>query len=56
MKQAASRALLTAFFMLVFCLAYSSVLEMEALCFPEILVGFHQSTQNYASKEFISPF
>jgi hypothetical protein len=40
-------ALLTACFMLVSCLAYSSTLKMEMTCSSEASVGFQQPTQRY---------
>jgi hypothetical protein len=39
--KACNRALLAAWFVLVSCLAYSSTLKMEAICFSEISVDIH---------------
>jgi hypothetical protein len=48
MKQVVvSRALLATCFMLVSCLAYSSILKMEATCSPETSVDFQQTTLRY---------
>lgn len=33
------------------CLAFSSVLKVEAVCFSEMSVGFHQTTQCYISED-----
>jgi hypothetical protein len=38
-------------FMLVSCLAYSSILKMEAICFPEASVVFQRTTQCYTPED-----
>jgi hypothetical protein len=40
-------------FMLVSCLAYSSTLKVELICFSEMLVDFQQTTQRYIPNDRI---
>jgi hypothetical protein len=35
----------------VFCLAYSSILKMEAICSSETSVDFQQTTRRYISED-----
>jgi hypothetical protein len=44
-------ALLAACFMIVSCLAYSSILKMEAICSSETLVDFHPTTRRYIPED-----
>jgi hypothetical protein len=50
-KQAPSRALFAAWFMLVSCFAYSSTLKVEVICSYEIPVDFHRATWRYISEK-----
>jgi hypothetical protein len=46
MIQTANRALIATFFKLVYFLAYSSTLKMEATCSSETSVDFHGTTSS----------
>jgi hypothetical protein len=46
-------ALLATFFTLIFCLAYSSALKMEATHSSEISIDFQQCTQHYVPEDRI---
>jgi hypothetical protein len=47
--------LLVACFMLVYCLAYSSTLKMEAICSSETSVYFHRTTRRYMPEDRTLP-
>jgi hypothetical protein len=50
-KQVASRAC----FMLVSCLAYSSIMKMEAKCSSETSVDFQRTTRRYITEDITLP-
>jgi hypothetical protein len=49
--EAGSNAPLIAYLMMASCLAYSSALNIEALCSSEMSLDFHQITQHYISED-----
>jgi hypothetical protein len=49
--QERNQALLSALFMPVSCLAYASILKMEAICFSETSVDFQQTTRRCIPKD-----